>query len=80
MPDLAGLLLRRSVGALDSGRARCCKCHRTPLIGERLHETDGGRHFCDLCVGFVPERDRMDLRIERVHASETHLAVAPRAA
>ncbi|MGI8846026.1 MAG: hypothetical protein ACR2HC_07620 [Thermoleophilaceae bacterium] len=80
MPDLAGLLLRRSVGALDSGRARCSKCHRTPLIGERLHETDGGRRFCDLCVDLVPERDRDGVRSERIHASEKHLSVAPRAA
>jgi CRISPR/Cas system-associated protein Cas10 (large subunit of type III CRISPR-Cas system) len=80
MPDLAGLLLRRSVGSLDSGRARCSKCHRTPLIGERLHETDEGRRFCDLCVDFVPERDRGGVRIERVHASDRHISVAPRAA
>ncbi len=80
MPDLAGLLLRRSVGSLDSGRARCCNCHRTPLIGERLHETDEGRRFCDLCVDFVPECDRSGVRIERVHASERHISVAPRAA
>ncbi len=76
MPDLAGILLRKSVGSLDSGRARCSECHRTPLIGERLHETDGGRRFCELCVAHVPERDRS----ERVHASDRHLTVAPRAA
>jgi hypothetical protein len=80
MPELAGILLRKSVGALDSGRARCFKCRRTPLIGERLHETDNGRRFCDLCVEHVPERDRGGVRIERVHASDTHLSVAPRAA
>ena len=38
MPDLAGILLRKSVGSLDSGRARCSKCYCTPLTGERLHE------------------------------------------
>ncbi len=80
MPDLAGILLRKSVGSLDSGRARCSECHRTPLIGERLHETDGGRRFCDLCVTHVPEHDRGDVRSERVHASDRHLTVAPRAA
>jgi hypothetical protein len=80
MPELAGILLRKSVGALDSGRSRCFKCRRTPLIGERLHETDNGRRFCDLCVEHVPEGDRGGVRIQRVHASDTHLTVAPRAA
>ena len=80
MPDLAGILLRRSVDSLDSGRARCSACHRTPLIGEKLHETDGGRRFCDLCVTQVPERDRGGVRTELVHAADRHLTVAPRAA
>jgi hypothetical protein len=80
MPDLAGILLRRSVGSLDSGRACCSKCRRTPLIGERLHETDGGRRYCDLCVTNVPERDRGGVRSERIHATDRHLTVAPRAA
>lgn len=80
MPDLAGILLRSSVGSLDSGHARCSECHRTPLIGERLHETDGGRRFCDLCVSHVPESDLGGVRSERVHASDRPLTVAPRAA
>ena len=80
MPDLAGILLRRSVGSLDSGRSRCSACHRTPLVGERLHEMDTGLLLCDLCVSELPEDDRRAVRSERVHASERHLAVAPRAA
>ena len=80
MPDLAGILLRRSVGALDSGRARCGACERTPLVGECLHEMDGGRILCELCLGALPEDDRRAVRSERVHAAERHLAVAPRAA
>jgi hypothetical protein len=80
MPDLAGILLRRSVGSLDSGRARCAECHRTPLVGEQLHEMDTGRLLCDLCMSDLPEDDRRAVRSERVHASELHLAVAPRAA
>jgi hypothetical protein len=80
MPDLAAILLRKSVGALDSGRARCSRCRRVPLVGERMHEMDTGRSFCDLCVAEIPERDRSEIRSERVRASERHLSVAPRAA
>lgn len=77
MPDLAAMLLRKSVGALSSGRAHCSGCRRTPLVGERLHETDGGRQLCDLCVSRMPESDRRFVGVERVHASERHLSVAP---
>ena len=80
MPDLAGILLRRSVGSLDSGRSHCSSCERTPLVGEQLHEMDTGRLLCDLCVSELPEDDRRAVRSERVHASERALAVAPRAA
>ena len=79
MHDLAGILLRKSVGSLDSGRARCSHCHRTPLTGERLHETDGGRRFCELCLDQVPEHDRATIPIERVHATDRHISAAPRA-
>ena len=80
MPDLAGILLRRSVGSLDSGRSRCSTCHRTPLVGEQLHEMETGSLLCDLCMTELPEDDRRAVRSERVHASERQLAVAPRAA
>ncbi len=80
MPDLAGILLRQSVGSLESGRSRCATCRRTPLVGERLHEMDSGRVLCDLCRSQLPADERDPVRTERVHASERHLAVAPRAA
>lgn len=80
MPDLAGILLRRSVGSLASGRSHCSECHRTPLVGERLHEMDTGRLLCDLCVAELPEEERRAVRSERVPAGERQLAVAPRAA
>ena len=80
MPELASILVRRSVGSLDSGRSRCSACHRTPLVGEQLHEMDTGRLLCELCMSEIPEEDRRAVRSERVHASERHLAVAPRAA
>ena len=77
MPDLASILVRRSVGALSSGQPQCHSCRRTPLAGERLSETDGGRHLCELCVMDMPDDDRRFVRVERVHASEHHLAVEP---
>jgi hypothetical protein len=80
MPDLAGMLLRRSLGAVKPTPGRCTKCERTPLPGERLHEMDTGRTLCDLCLSALPEDDRHAVRSERVHASEVPLAVAPRAA
>ena len=80
MPDLAGMLLRRSVGSLDSGRTCCSGCRRTPLVGERLHEMETGRMMCDLCVSELPEGKRVSVHTERVHAADRHLTVAPRAA
>lgn len=75
MPDLSALLLRKSVGSLKSNQERCGHCDRTPLAGERLHEMDGGRMLCDLCLMALPENDRHTVRSERVRASERRLAV-----
>jgi hypothetical protein len=80
MPDLDSLLLRNSLRSVVSGRDHCSGCDRTPLVGERLHEMDSGRRLCDLCLALLPEEDRRAVRSERVHASERHLPVAPKAA
>jgi hypothetical protein len=80
MPDLAGLLLRRSIGSLCSPQDTCAECRRTPLAGERLHELDSGRMLCQLCFGALPDERRVAVRSERVHAGERRLAVAPKAA
>jgi len=80
MPDLASMLLRKSVGALKSKQERCGRCDRTPLAGEQLHEMDTGRVLCDLCLIALPEEKRRAVRSERVHANERHITVAPRAA
>jgi hypothetical protein len=80
MPDLAGMLLRRSLGSVAPPDGRCSECRRTPLAGERLHEMDTGRMLCDLCLAELPEDDRNAVRSERVHAGEVRLAVIPRAA
>lgn len=80
MPDLAAILLRKSVGSLSSGRPHCSSCRRTPLVGERLHETERGRQLCDLCLLDMPGDARQVVRVERIHASERHLAVGPHVA
>jgi hypothetical protein len=80
MPDLAGMLLRRSIGSLHSSQDACAECRRTPLAGERLHELDSGRMLCQLCFGALPEERRVAVRSERVHAGERRLAVVPKAA
>jgi hypothetical protein len=66
-PELERQLLRRSVMALAAGRDRCDGCHRTPLVGERVHVYDGGRTLCELCRR---ERREAPLRSEAVHGSE----------
>jgi hypothetical protein len=80
MPELAAMLLRRSIGALSPSCDSCGECRRTPLAGERLHELDSGRVLCELCFGALPEERRLAVRSERVHAGERRLAVAPKAA
>jgi hypothetical protein len=80
MPDLAGHLLRRSLGAPAPAEDRCGDCLRTPLVGERLHELDSGRVLCELCFGALPEERRLAVRSERVHVSGRRLAVVPKAA
>lgn len=79
MPDIAGILLRKSVGALSSGRTHCSSCRRTPLVGERLHETDEGRQLCELCVLDAHASSHV-ISVHRVHASERQLPVGPRVA
>jgi len=80
MPDIAGILLRKSVGALSTGRPHCSSCRRTPLVGEKLNETDAGRQLCDLCLLDAPASDRKVISVKRIHASERHLPVGPRVA
>jgi len=80
MPDIATMLLRKSVGSLSATRTQCSSCRRTPLVGERLRETDSGRLLCELCVLGMPASDRNFVRVERIRASERALAVGPRAA
>ena len=47
-PGFELALLRKSVGALTDKRTLCVHCHRTPLVGERVH-LYGERIVCELC-------------------------------
>jgi hypothetical protein len=72
-------LLRKSVGALEAGRDRCCHCRRTPLVGEEVHRY-GELLVCELCR---PLRREAPGRSETVHSPEHQRAVRllrPRAA
>jgi hypothetical protein len=68
-------LLRRSVGAAAARRERCHHCHRTPLVGERVHHYaagDAGQLVCDLCR---PLREHAPDRSELMHSPEHNRAV-----
>ena len=80
MPDMDAMLLRSSLGALESAGARCERCERTPLAGEKMHELDSGPLLCELCFGVLPERQRVAVRSERVRVGDGRLAVVSKAA
>ena len=78
--ELARRILRKSIGSMRSQCAHCSACRRTPVPGEFVHRLGSDRLVCSLCLAKVPASQREDAHAERVHASERHLAVAPRAA
>ena len=55
MEDLELALLRRGVDELAAESERCAKCHRTPLIGERVYVYSSGVVLCELCRAVQPE-------------------------
>jgi hypothetical protein len=52
IPELEFALLKRSVDELVAGREHCGRCHRSPLIGERVYIYDSGAIACELCRSF----------------------------
>jgi hypothetical protein len=70
--ELERALLRRSVDAISAGCERCGRCHRTPLIGERVYVYASGVVACELCRALQRE-SAIDSRI--VHSSELGHAV-----
>jgi hypothetical protein len=49
MAQLELALLRRGLGEMAAECERCKRCHRTPLIGERVYVYDSGAIVCELC-------------------------------
>jgi hypothetical protein len=49
MPELELALLRRGVDAISAESERCGRCHRSPLIGERVYTYPSGATVCELC-------------------------------
>lgn len=78
--ELASLILRRSLGALGTGRDCCSRCRRTPVAGELVHVFESEKVLCALCLAGLPEAERSPLRSERVHVADRRLPVVPRAA
>ncbi len=78
-PLIEAFLLRKSVGALASGRHRCVHCRRTPLIGEHvyIYAAPGGaeRLVCELCRSL---RREAPARTEVVHSVERDRCVRRR--
>ncbi len=68
-------LLRRSIDRAAASRDSCRHCHRTPLVGERVHHYDvpgGSELVCDLCR---PQRAGQPRRSELMHAPDHERAV-----
>ena len=78
--DLESMMLRNSVGSMETARSTCSHCRRTPLTGERMHRLASEELVCDLCLSGLPEEERTPLSSERMRAGERRIAVAPRAA
>ena len=76
--DLHETLLRNSVAAVGADREGCSGCHRIPLAGELMHDSEDGRHLCTLCAGRLPASQREALQSERVHVLPRRLAVVRR--
>jgi hypothetical protein len=78
--ELARRILRKSIGSMRNGLLQCSSCRRTPVPGEFIHRLPSERVVCSLCLAKVPASKRDGAMPERVHASERHVSVTPRAA
>jgi hypothetical protein len=67
MPDLELAMLRRGVDERAAGGERCARCHRTPLVGERVYDYESGAVLCELCRAIDPHTP---LRSSLVHGPE----------
>jgi hypothetical protein len=67
MDELELALLRRGVDELSADRERCGRCHRTPLVGERIYTYGSGVTLCELCR---PTHREEPLESRLVHGPE----------
>ena len=79
-PLIEALLLRKSLGALASGRRQCLHCGRTPLVGEHVYfypaaQGTAERLVCELCRA---ERRESPARSEIVRSVEQERCVRRR--
>ncbi len=51
--------MRRGLDHLIAGREQCGRCHRTPLVGERVYVYDSGALACELCRALEVETPRL---------------------
>ena len=75
--EIEAALLRASVDALTAIRPVCRHCHRTPLIGERVHLYETKHRtdvVCELCR---PLRHAAPDRTELVRSPEQGASVQP---
>jgi hypothetical protein len=49
MPEFELALLRRGVHDINEDCESCARCHRHPLIGERVYVYESGQVLCELC-------------------------------
>ncbi len=80
MPDLAGMLMRSSIGALAPPRELLPRLPAHAAGRRAVHELGSGRRSASSASARCPDERRQAVRSERVHASERRLAVVPRAA
>ena len=73
--EIASILLRNSLGALQSDPPQCSRCRRSPLVGELLYVLRSGRRVCSLCAARAASIEGEPVGAERVRSSERRLAV-----
>jgi hypothetical protein len=67
MEELELALLRRGLVELSAECERCARCHRTPLVGERVYSYASGAVLCELCKA---DQNETPLNSRLVHGHE----------
>jgi len=78
--ELELALLRRGLCERSAGSERCGRCHRTPLIGERVYIYDSGSVVCELCRSLQHEVPRYSHIVHTPEFGHTMRIIDQRAA